>query len=206
MRVVKEAQERKNEILDAAEQLFGTKGFDQTSTGDILELVGIARGTLYYHFRSKEEILDAMIARMTDRLLALASKIAKDKSIPVLERLSKTIMSLNVESGVGEEVMRQVHRPQNALLHQKLQERLLSGVVPLVTLMIEDGIEQGIFATDYPKEAAEMIMQYSYWAFDDLLEQTEQLRKQRIEGFIYHTERVFGAKPGSLREAILKIF
>lgn len=206
MRVVKEAQERKNEILDAAEQLFGSKGFDQTSTGDILERVGIARGTLYYHFRSKEEILDAMIARMTDRLLLQASKIAEDKSVPVLERIPRTIMSLNVDTGVGKEVMKQVHRPQNALLHQKLQDRLLSGVVPLITLMIEDGIDQGIFATDYPKEAAEMIMQYSYWAFDDLSEQTEQVRQQRLAGFIYHTERVFGAKPGSLREAILKIF
>ena len=50
MRVVKEASVRRNEILDAAERLFVTKGFDKTSTNDILEQVGIARGTLYYHF------------------------------------------------------------------------------------------------------------------------------------------------------------
>ena len=54
MRVVKEAEERKNEILDVAERLFGEKGFDNTSTNDILEEIGIARGTLYYHFKSKE--------------------------------------------------------------------------------------------------------------------------------------------------------
>ena len=47
MRVVKEAEERRNEILDAAEKLFGEKGFDGTSTNDILDEVGIARGTLY---------------------------------------------------------------------------------------------------------------------------------------------------------------
>ena len=52
MRVVKEAEERKNEILDVAERLFGTKGFDGTSTGDILNEIGIAWGTLYYHFKS----------------------------------------------------------------------------------------------------------------------------------------------------------
>lgn len=46
MRVVKEAEERKNEILDVAERLFGTKGFDNTSTNDILNEIGIARGTL----------------------------------------------------------------------------------------------------------------------------------------------------------------
>ena len=57
MRVVKEAEERRNEILDVAERLFGTKGFDNTSTNDILKEIGIARGTLYYHFKSKEDIL-----------------------------------------------------------------------------------------------------------------------------------------------------
>ena len=50
MRIVKEATERKNEILDAAAVLFMKKGFDNTSTNDILEAVGIARGTLYHHF------------------------------------------------------------------------------------------------------------------------------------------------------------
>ena len=66
MQIVKEAEERKEEILGAAEKLFAAKGFDSTSTGGILDAAGIARGTLYYHFRSKEEILDGVIQRITD--------------------------------------------------------------------------------------------------------------------------------------------
>ena len=97
MRIVKEAEERKEEILDAAEKLFGMKGFDNTSTGDILDAVGIARGTLYYHFKSKEEILDGVIERMTKRMMQDAKKIAGNKELPVLERFTKAIMSLNVE-------------------------------------------------------------------------------------------------------------
>ena len=203
MRVVKDAEVRRSEILNAAEELFGSKGFDGTSTNDILDRVGIARGTLYYHFRSKEEILDAMIARMADRLIADAAKVAEDRSMPLLERLPKTVLALNVDSSIGEEVMQQVHRPQNALLHQKLEERLLRGVIPLIALLVEDGIGQGIFHTDYPREAAEMIMIYAYTAFDGLAEQTAQ---QRIDGFIYNVERILGAQEGALREAILKIF
>ena len=97
MRVVKDAEERRNEILDVAEELFGSKGFDQTSTNDILEKVGIARGTLYYHFKSKEDILDAMIERMTNQLLTVSMKIANQQTVPVLERLVRTIMALNVQ-------------------------------------------------------------------------------------------------------------
>lgn len=93
MRVVKEAEERKNEILDVAERLFGTKGFDNTSTNDILNEIGIARGTLYYHFKSKEDILDAMIDRMTGRLVEKAADIARKKEIPVLQRLTMMMLA-----------------------------------------------------------------------------------------------------------------
>ena len=70
MRVVKSAEERKNEILDVAEQLFAEKGFDNASTNDIIKKIGIARGTLYHHFTSKEEILDAIVDRMTQNGIA----------------------------------------------------------------------------------------------------------------------------------------
>jgi AcrR family transcriptional regulator len=61
MRIVKTAEERRNEILDVAGRLFAAKGFDDTSITDIQNEVGIARGTLCYHFKSKEDILDAII-------------------------------------------------------------------------------------------------------------------------------------------------
>lgn len=202
----KDAEERKKEILDAAERLFVQKGFDNTSTNDILAEVGIARGTLYYHFASKEEILDGVIARMTDGLLAGAKQITKDESIPILERLTKAMISLNVQSPIGLEIMNQVHKPQNALLHQKMQERMLRGVVPILTELEEEGIRQGLFHTDYPVQAAELLMLYSNEAFDALAEQTEEERQLRIRAFIYHAERVLGAREGVLQEAIFGIF
>ena len=128
MRIVKDATERKNEILDAAEELFAAKGYDATSTGDILERVGIARGTLYYHFQSKEEILDALIGRINQALIARARRIAEDQSVPVVERIIRTIASMNLEeekSSIGHEVLEQVHKPQNALMHQKMQQGIL---------------------------------------------------------------------------------
>ena len=185
MRIVKEAEERKEEILDVAEKLFGTKGFDHTSTNDILEGVGIARGTLYYHFRSKEEILDA-----------------------VIERLTKAVMSLNVESQLGLEVMEQVHRPQNALMHQKMQKLLLAGIDPLLTELVEEGIGQGICHTKHPAEAVEMTMLYANTAFDelDMAGVSAEERQKKMAAFIYNTERLLGMEEGSLQGAIMEIF
>lgn len=204
MRVVKEAAVRRNEILDAAEQLFVTKGFDKTSTNDILERVGIARGTLYYHFKSKEEILDAMIQRITESLVNRVAGIFAQKDVPVLERLTRMTLALNVDSELGYAIMEQMHKPQNALMHQKMQDELLAGITPLFIGLIEEGIAQGICQTDYPAEAAEMILLYSTTAFDDLAEQADEERK--IMAFIYHMERLLGMPRDSMREVILPIF
>lgn len=204
MRVVKEAAVRRNEILDAAEQLFVTKGFDKTSTNDILERVGIARGTLYYHFGSKEEILDAIIQRMSETLVKRAAGVAAQKGKPVLERLTEMMLALNVDSKLGHEIMEQVHKPQNALMHQKMQEGLLAGIRPLITGLIEEGIAQGLCQTDYPAQAAEMMLLYSNTAFDALAEHSRD--EEKIAAFIYHTERILGMPQDSMREAILPIF
>lgn len=206
MRIVKEAEERKNEILDAAEQLFCTKGFDRTSTNDILDVVGIARGTLYYHFKSKEDILDAMIERLTNQMVAKASQIALDDSVPVLERLTRTIMSLNVDNELGNLIMEEVHRPQNALMHQKLEDMLLGRVNKLITIIIEDGIKQEIFHTEYPAEAVEMIMTYSYKTFDSMNKYSKEEENRKIMGFVYHSERVLGMEQGALKEVMQTIF
>lgn len=204
MRVVKEAAVRRNEILDAAEQLFVTKGFDGTSTNDILEKVGIARGTLYYHFKSKEEILDAMIQRISEGLVKRVTGIAGQKDVPVLERLTEMTLALNVDSDLGDAVMEQMHRPQNALMHRKMQDGLVSGLTPLFAGLVEEGITQGICQTDYPAQAVEMLLLYSTMTFDGLTEQADKERK--IVAFIYHMERLLGMPRNSVREAMLPIF
>ena len=206
MRIVKSAEERKNEILDVAEQLFAVRGFDNTSTNDIINEIGIARGTLYHHFKSKEEILDAVIDRITGTLMREAEAIAANQQIPLLDRLTGSIMALNVDSRIGEEVMLQVHKPQNALLHQKMQKQLIGGIVPILTRLIEEGCQEGLFHTPYPAEAAEMVMIYSNAAFDELAEQSAEERLRKIQAFIFHTERIMGAEEGALQEPIMRIF
>lgn len=206
MRVVKEADERRNEILDAADELFAQKGFDGTSTNDILEKVGIARGTLYYHFKSKEEILDSLIERYNIRLLCAAQEVASDKSIPIVERIIRVVMALNISGGSSEEIMDHIHKPQNALMHQKIQKVIINGVPPILTEIILEGIEQGMFNTPFPYECMEMVVIYATTVFDDdMITMTNEERFSRMVAFISNVERLLGAESGSLMET-LKMF
>ncbi|MCR2032675.1 TetR/AcrR family transcriptional regulator [Anaerofustis stercorihominis] len=203
MRIVKEAEERKNEILDIAEQQFVAKGFDNTSTNDILREIGIARGTLYYHFKSKEEILDAVTERITEQLVEKAKEIFNKKELSVFERIIMIINSLNISSGnLGHEILEQVHRPQNALMHQKMQKCVLSGITPLITSLIEELITQGICQTDYPKEVSEMVLIYYNAMFDNLTELNEEIKQKKLTALIYNLERLLNMEQGSIQKLI----
>lgn len=199
MRIVKTAEARRNEILDAADELFGQKGFDGTSTNDIIQKVGIARGTLYHHFKSKESLIDALIERYSTRLLGTAQQIAIDKSIPVVERMIRVVMSLNLSGGSSKEIMEHIHQPQNALMHQKIQQVIINGVTPILTEITREGIEQGLFNTPFPYECMEMIMIYANTIFDDdMVPMPNEERASRIQAFVFNTERLLGAQSGSL--------
>ena len=206
MRVVKDAAERRNEILDVAERLFCSRGYDQTSTNDILAEIGIARGTLYYHFSSKEDILYAMIDRILDEIVRRASQIALDGSIPVLERMTQTILASNVDTKTGDMILEQMHKPQNALMHAKMQERLLKQLIPLFTKLIEDGISQGLMQTDDPEDTIEMLLLYANTVFDDAIAYSEKEKKKKVLAFISNTELLLHMEKGSLLEAMLPMF
>ena len=206
MRIVKEADDRKNEILDAAEELFVTKGYDGTSTGDILDKVGIARGTLYYHFKSKEDVLDALIERISNSMIQAAKTEASNKELSVPDRIVSCVLKLRPRSDISSEILEQVHKPQNALMHQKMQLTMLNGVIPVMGELVEEGVSQGIFKTRYPLYAAEMLVGYADIVFDDSFVQSEEEMAARIQAFIYNTERILGAKEGSLEKTMLKIF
>lgn len=199
MRIIKDADIRKNEILDVAESLFHSNGFDSTTISAIIEKAGIARGTVYYHFKSKEDVLNALIERHCERLLDEAKQIAKDSSIPVMERLIQTLMAMNSEkNGTPSVLTQQMHRPQNALMHQKTHETMLEGIPPILMQIIEDGIKEGIFNTPHPYESLEMIVAHVNTVFDDYSEKlTQEELLKRVKAFIFNLERIFGAAPGS---------
>ena len=205
MRIVKDAEERRNEILDVADQLFSKKGFEGTSTNDILQAVGIARGTLYYHFKSKEDIMDALIERYNHQILSAAQAAAKDKQLTVYQRMMKVILSMQVSqySEESEGIIEQINKPQNILMHQKIQRVIIQGITPILSNLIVEGIQQGVFDTPVPYECMEMIMIYATTLLDsDLIKLTEEEQYLRIQAMFMNLERMLGCKPGDLNECI----
>lgn len=152
--------------------------------------------------------MDALIERTNANILGAAQHIAADKSIPVIDRILRVVMALNISGGNGSstEIMEHIHKPQNALMHQKIQKAIISGVPPILTPIICEGIEQGIFNTQYPYECMEMVVIYANTIFDDdMVEMTDEVRMSRVLAFISNVERLLGAESGSLM-SVMQMF
>ncbi|MBP2622760.1 TetR/AcrR family transcriptional regulator [Streptococcus oricebi] len=188
---------KKEFILDKAQDLFVQQGFDKTSIVNILEATGIARGTLYYYFTSKEEIMDAIIERSLEQAFQKSSEFAQNKSLGIFDRLFGGLLALNLSRYQGPEIMAHLEAPQNALLYEK-SNRILLERAPLILLpIIEDAITSKLMETDYPLESLEMLLTYSLQVFNqDFQRLSSKEQEERVEAFIYLVERVFQSQKG----------
>lgn len=147
--------------------------------------------------------MDALIERYNVQLLSVAQEIAQDLSIPVVERIIRVVMALNISGGSSDEIMEHIHKPQNALMHQKIQRVIINGITPVLTGIIREGIELGMFSTPFPYECMEMLVVYSNTIFDDdMVQLSNEERASRIQAFIFNAERMLGADSGSLMNVI----
>lgn len=147
--------------------------------------------------------MDALIERYSDRLLGAAREAAADKTIPIVDRIIRVVMSMNLSNDSSEEIMEHIHKPQNALMHQKIQKIIINGLTPILAEIICEGIEQGVFKTPYPYECMEMVVTYANTIFDDdMIQMTNEDRITRIHAFIFNIERLLDVERGSLMSVI----
>lgn len=158
MRVTKEHDERKNEILNTAEMLFRIKGYEKCTINDILKEVGIAKGTFYHYFNSKEEVLDAVVLRYADIVKSNAEKILSIENISSVEKLMRAFMAMQITSQIDKDLIDNMHKADNALLHQKTLNLLVTTMAPILVKVIEEGIENKTWSCKYPLEYMQIFL------------------------------------------------
>lgn len=199
MRISKEHEERRNEILNTAEMLFFTKGYAKTTVNDILQAIGIAKGTFYYYFKSKEEVMDAVVMRFIDAGVAAAKRIAENQELTVHEKLLQMIMAQKPNSDIKGQMIEEFHQADNAQLHQKSLVETILQLTPVLTEVVEQGIKEKLFKVQYPRETVEFLLISSQFLLDEGIFkwQPEEISR-KIKAFIHIMETTLGAETGSL--------
>ncbi|MEA4845938.1 MAG: TetR/AcrR family transcriptional regulator [Clostridiaceae bacterium] len=167
MRITKEYDERRNEILDTAEKLFHAKGYGKCTVNDILKEVAIAKGTFYYYFKSKEEVLDAVVLRYTDIISSRAEEILKKDDIDPEEKLIREFMAMRINNQIDSDMLNEMHKAENALLHQKVLTRIVTAMAPILAKVIEEGTAKKVWSCRYPLQYMQIFLAASLTLTDE---------------------------------------
>ena len=188
---MRKGEKRKLELLEIAYRMFISRGYENTSVDDIIAEAGIAKGTYYYYFKSKEQTLEEVIGMMIDKEIEAAGAIL-DSDMPVPQKIIGIIASIN-PSQEEKTIEGALMQPENIVMHQKIKRRLVEKVVPLLARAVEEGVEQGIFSCDNIPERVKMMLVLSNELFDEA-----EYTDKDVDVFIDITEKLLGAEKGSL--------
>ena len=212
VRIVKEPALRRNEILDSAQRLVYTKGFDQMTIQDILDDLHISKGAFYHYFDSKPALLDALIDRMKQEAEGVVMPIFHDPGRNALEKLQDIF-----DTGARWKTSRKTYvlallhgwySDDNAIVRQKQMASLTQWMAPLLTEVIRQGVREGLMATPYPDQMGEValgLLQNLSDTMTRLILACEpgcadlQQVDRTIAAYTYAVERALGIPPASLK-------
>ena len=212
-RVVKEEEYavRRNEILDAAQRLIFTKGYDQTSIQDILAAAQVSKGAFYHYFDSKQELLEALISRIQDEAEQVLCPILQDPELNALEKLHRyfaTISNWKTErKAFLLSLLRVLYADANALMRQKMVRGVIRRFAPQLSTIIQQGMREGVLQPAYPDQAGEIALSLLQSQGDTLAElmlasEKEPTMFTQVESIVTAytdaLERVLGARAGSV--------
>jgi AcrR family transcriptional regulator len=161
-RVLKSPEDRRLEILDAAMRIFGKKGVSKATVADIAEAAGVAKGTVYLYFGSKEHLLLALRDRFTDELLEhvsdLLSRVGQDDWWALVDTTIESMCDFMLQ--------------KEDLMQVFLEEGLSSDVAKVVDVgsridsMFAAAIQQGIDAGECKVTDPEFMASFFHHAFE----------------------------------------
>ena len=157
VRVVKKPEERKREIVATACQLFLSKGYDSTTMQDVMRHLGIAKGTIYHYFSSKDDLLEAVIDQVAEDEMTRLREFLDTVEGSALNRLKLLILE-GSNHEAHEDLIDNLHKAANAGMHIRLLAKVVTKQAPLYAELFQMGCEEGVFNTDHPLECAEFLL------------------------------------------------
>lgn len=145
---------RRAQIVGIAAQLFAENGYAATSVREIREAAGIAQGTFYWHFPSKESLADAIVELSADASVDAIGQVLADPGIGAIERFVRVRDAAFARFDAEAGALEVFHRPDNAEMHDRIAQAARARLVPLLAAFVRDGVVEGVFTASDPEAAA----------------------------------------------------
>jgi AcrR family transcriptional regulator len=135
----------KKQIINTAISLFREKGVQNTSVDSIVEKAGIAKGTFFYHFKKKDNIVFEIIEMEFKNYLFVPEQIIENKEISAVEKMRKVLMSL-FSAFKTSSILEQIFKFGVPLQYENyISELRLKVIIPVIANIIEQGKNEGSF-------------------------------------------------------------
>jgi AcrR family transcriptional regulator len=203
---------KRDVFVDAAQRLIVTRGYEQFSIQDVLQLAEASKGAFYHYFDSKDALVDAVVNRMADQATVVITPVLDDPALPAtqkLERLFNGMAQFKAERRdlvLG--ILRVWQSDDNALVREKLRRIVAARLTPWLERIVRQGIEEGSFSSGHPDHLARVLTTLVQGMSDlagelwvDRQADAVTLEEVKRTFHAYHEafERIVGARPGSLK-------
>ncbi len=151
-----EPEQRRAELLGAAMDCFRERGVQNTAVSDIVRRAGVAQGTFYLYFDSKEDVTCAVVELMLEQL---AERIERAIDLPDATAVEKLLVMRDAMLEISDEpheieMMELFHRPENKAVHDRVTAGFAPRVAPVIEHIIAQGVDEGVFDVANPTLAA----------------------------------------------------
>jgi AcrR family transcriptional regulator len=208
MRIAKDGVVRKQELLDAALELFAEKGYDHTSINDIIEKVGVTKGAFYYYFKSKEEVLDEIVDKFNEYDAQIFRQVMAENN-DAMEKLRmmhiRGLRFIKDNPELAWKSWQAIMSVGNTKIKHKHGESTHKLFVPILTQLVDQGKREGLFHAPVPEETVGLLLNLyislCYRATKFYAVKKDQIDRDSFENYMIFymdtIEKLLGLKNGS---------
>ncbi|TOY70584.1 hypothetical protein DIS12_03770 [Leuconostoc citreum] len=149
-------EQTRKKILEVTFKLFNDRGYDNIVMQDIIDATGFSRGAIYHHFKNKNEIMQSVLNGIYQEDTNFFAELMA-QNLDAITRVDRLIDYI-VSSPIKREMAYAMWSHKNNMVLYSNVVNTLNSASPAVATIIQQGIEENVFSTKYPDQAAEVVM------------------------------------------------
>jgi AcrR family transcriptional regulator len=198
--------ERSSEIMLGAARLFRERGIKSVSVDDIVQAAGIAKGTFYLYFRTKDDLLARMAEAVIDRMVEAVEAAGTQGDNPI-DSFVAAVAAMRVVDRQEQYLADALNHPENTALHELANMALVSKVGPVLAEVVERGRTAGVFDLEDSLSTMQFLLAgQSALLGGGRFSWSPEEQVARLQATLIIIERALGAPKGSITTPLAKVF
>lgn len=205
MWISKSKDERKSEFIYTALELFTEKGYENTSINDILKKMNITKGSFYYNFESKEDLLVQIVDLLTKGIVRVIQKISEQEELSALEKLRKLSYDMihfrYEHKTIYQALIAIQYDEKNILIAKRFFNEIIRQTTTFIAKILEQGIKEKVFKIVNLQETSELYIRLLILYKEKIVEIIRKNDKNNLttnENIQKQLEEIYSGLIGSL--------